>query len=413
MLRSIHIPRRFVSHSWGGTETVVLETLKRLNALGHPASIFTSCALATEERSHRANIEGVEVHRFSHFYPYLGLSDRQCHRLDQCGGNLFSWPLLKALTEQKEAGILHLHTGKRMGGIARTVARLKRIPYVLSLHGGLLARPASETRRQEGKTRGALEWGKALGWLVGSRKVLEQASVVLCLSEAERQALLSRYPTLNCRVLPNGVDLERFKSGQGHRFRAQHGIAPEAKVLAVIGRVDPQKGQCLAVRALSRLEDRSVHLLLVGPATDGAYEQELETEIEQRQLGARVTRVGGLSGRELVDAYHSCDLLLVPSAHEPFGIVALEGWASGKPVLASRTGGLQELIAEGRNGMLFRPGDEEELAARIARVLAEPRIGQQLSTEGLRTVASYSWTEHTRKLLEIYQEAIHDYSIRQ
>ena len=92
-MRTIQVPRRFVRHSWGGTETVVLESCKQLQRAGVSTKIFTTTALggrATEE------IEGVPVRRFRYLYPYLGLGPKQRRSLDQCGGNLFSWQLWRA-----------------------------------------------------------------------------------------------------------------------------------------------------------------------------------------------------------------------------------------------------------------------------------------------------------------------------
>ena len=98
------------------------------------------------------------------------------------------------LRREKELDLLHLHTGKRLGGIIRSEAHRRKIPYVVSLHGGLTQRPISERLRQAAPTLGTLEYGKAIGWWVGSRKVISEASAVLCLSNEERDAVLQRYP---------------------------------------------------------------------------------------------------------------------------------------------------------------------------------------------------------------------------
>jgi D-inositol-3-phosphate glycosyltransferase len=413
-ISSIHIPRRFVSHSWGGTETVVLESAKCLKAMGHPARVFTSCALSGKPgTAHSDEIDGVEVRRFPHFYPYLGLSGIQRESLDLCGGNLFSWSLLRALGRDREARVLHLHTAKRMGGIARTIGRLRKIPYVVSLHGGLFCRPESETRRQAKKADRTLEWGKALGWLVGSRRVMQEASAVLCLTESEKREVLAWNPEVHCRVLPNGVDLDRFSEGSRSRFREHHAIPADRKLMAVVGRVDPQKGQLVAVNAFSRLKDDSAHLLLAGPVTDSDYDSRIQSRIDELDLGDRVSRVGGLSGQELVDAYHASDVVIVPSSHEPFGIVVLEAWACRKPVVASRVGGLAELITENRDGRLFEADNDHELSTMLQHLLDNRNERQRLGRGGRGTAQGYSWRAHADKLTQIYQEVIHEHSLRQ
>lgn len=411
MIPSIHIPRRFVTRSWGGTETVVLESVRQLNSLGHRARVFTSTALSQEPGlTQTEKVNDVTVHRFPYFYPYFGLSQEQRQGLDHCGGNLFSWHLLGALARERQARIIHLHTGKRMGGIARTAARWKRIPYVLSLHGGLLCRPSSESSRQRQKSDGALEWGKALGLAVGSRRVLQDAAAVLCLTRAEQSALQQRYPRVRCRVLPNGVDLNRFSQGDGEGFRRQHELPTDRPLLSVIGRIDPQKGQLTAVQAMSELPE--AHLLLVGHQTDASFVTRIHQEIEARGLQQQVTVLAGLSGQELVDAYHATDLLLIPSTHEPFGIVALEGWASGTPVLASKVGGLSEIVKPETGVLLDRltPGS---LASEVTKLLRQKDFLHRLAVQGRREVARYSWAVHANQLLEIYREVLSENLVRQ
>lgn len=406
MINALQIPRRFTPDCWGGTETVVLESSKALKALGHRSTVYTTTALTNEPRKYqRETVEGVGVHRFPYFYPYLGLSDSRRRSLDENGGNLFSWDLWKALRKREDFQLLHLHTGKRMGGIARSVALQKGLPYIVSLHGGLFCRPEVEKTRQQSKTAGTLEYGKALGWLVGSRKVLRDAAAVLCLTNAEKEELQRLEPSLPCRVVPNGVDLERFSRGS-------EPVSREKFTIGVFGRIDPQKNQILALEALARLDDPTFHLMLVGPVTDVEYGARVKRMIGEMGLSRQVTLVEGLKGPELVAAYHNLDLLLIPSVHEPFGIVTLEGWASQVPVVASRVGGLAELITHQEDGVLFPSGDAEHLATLLSQFSLQPGRLRALTQAGFRTVQDYSWYAHSKRLVEIYEEVIREYRVR-
>ena len=139
----IHVPRRFTRDSWGGTETVVLETSKHQRRAGHDVRIVTTqalCGTAAEV------IEGVPVSRTPHFYPYLGLSSGAREQLDRRAGNLFSFSMLRELHTAPNVDLFHLHTGKRLGGIVRTAARRRNVPYVVSLHGGVYDVPAQEAQ---------------------------------------------------------------------------------------------------------------------------------------------------------------------------------------------------------------------------------------------------------------------------
>ncbi|RMG46940.1 MAG: glycosyltransferase family 1 protein, partial [Acidobacteria bacterium] len=121
----VHIPRRFTRQDWGGTETVVLETCKRLLRMGHRTEILCPNALAQNDYE---LIDGVPVRRVSYFYPYWRLRPEAKRQLDKKGGNLFSFALMKALWKYPHLDLIHLHTMKRLGGIGRYVARRRGIP---------------------------------------------------------------------------------------------------------------------------------------------------------------------------------------------------------------------------------------------------------------------------------------------
>jgi glycosyltransferase involved in cell wall biosynthesis len=403
-MKIIHVPRRLVVDSWGGTETVVLETCKALQAQGHSCQIWCSSALS---RPGADSIDGVRVRRFPYFYPHWKLSEQARHSLDLKGGNLFSWHLLWALLREPQVDLVHLHTGKRLGGIVRTACSVRKIPYIMTLHGGVHDVPESEERSFTAPTEGAIEWGKALGLMVGSRRVLEDAHSVLCLGQGELQATQQAWPRSRPRLFPNGVDAERFSSGDGSDFRRRHGIAPDAFVVLTMGRIDPQKNQLLSLEMLR--QDPTLHLLLVGPITNPDYRARLQSFIDDHRLGSRLTWLPGLkaSDPDLVAAYHGADLFFLPSVHEPFGIVVLEAWAAGLPVLASRVGGLANLIENGRDGLLFEPDRPDQAAQALNLLRGDQPLRQALAWEGSRKAQqTYSWDKVCGQLLGIYQEAL-------
>lgn len=401
----IQVPRRFVRHEWGGTETVVLETARRLPAHGCTTAIFCPNALAS---SNHEVLEGVEIERFPYFYPYIGLKPGAREAMDKKGGNLFSFPLRQALLKLPELDLIHLHTMKRLGGIARQVAQARGIPYVVSLHGGAFDVPQDEAATWTEPTKGALEWGKALGWWVGSNRVLDEAVAILCVGENERKATQQRYPNQRVEWLPNGVDTQRFSQGDGPAFRAQQGIPPDAFLLLSVARIDAQKNQLLAVRALPELLtlNPKTHLLLIGAVTTPAYREELLSEARRLGVEGRLTLIPGLPPAELPAAYHAADLFLLTSRHEPFGIVLIEAWAAGLPVVASAVGGVPYLIEEGKTGFLF-PSDEQaglvQAIGRYTSLCPEPR---QALIEHTRTLAFelYDWEKITARLVKIYSE---------
>lgn len=407
-LNIVNVARRFVRDEWGGTETVILETSKALRSRGHSAEVLCPNALADCDFE---LMDGVPILRTPYFYPYIGLSADARRAMDKKGGNLFSLALLRNLIGRDDLDLLHAHTGKRLGGIVRHVARKRNIPYVVSLHGGVFDVPQAEQATWTEPAKDAFEWGKVLGWWVGSRRVLDDAAAILCVGQREQQLTQERFPDKNVIYLPNGVDLDRFAEGDGSRFRHEFGIADSAELITVVGRLDVQKNQLLAVESLSELRSRrpDAHLALIGHVTNADYLSQVRQRITELDLEDRVTIIPGLdpdSGM-LQAAYHASDLFLLPSTHEPFGIVILEAWAAGLPVVAANVGGVRTLVDDQQDGLLFPSGDQAALTKALLTMLEHPELRRRLAEQGkAKTEQQYSWRRITDRLLDVYQEVL-------
>lgn len=413
-MKIAQVPRRFVRSHWGGTETVILETSKRLLKLGHQTEILCPNALAT---TNQEVIEGVRVARTPYFYPYLGLSAEARALFDRKGGNLFSFALMRALRKMPELDLIHLHTAKRVGGIGRYVALKRRIPYVVSLHGGLFDVPIAEAQSWTAPAEGSYEWGKLLGWWVGSRRVMDDAAAIICVGEEERAQTARRYPHKKVLHLPNGVDPERFAKGDRDAFRSLYGIPHNAFVVLTVGRIDPQKNQLLLLKAFPELSKihAAMHGLIIGPVTNEPYYDKLQQEMKAQGIADRTTIIAGLeaNSQALVDAYHAADLFLLPSIHEPFGIVILEAWAAGLPVIASNVGGIPSFVVSGEDALLFDVRDEKTLLEAFQKLVQDPDMGAGIARNGQRKARSeYSWDRVTERLVAIYEEAIRENPLR-
>lgn len=404
----IHVPRRFVADEWGGTETVVLEISKQQQAAGMNPRIITSMALAS---SGHEEIGGVPVDRFSYLYPFFGLCAADRAAMDKKGGNLLSFPLFRALLRAPDVRIFHAHALKRLGGTVRTAARLRRKPYVVSLHGGIFDVPAAELGDLTRPIKGKIEWGRVFGAMLGARKVLEDADHVICVGAREARMAQDSLGHDRISYLPNGVDTRRFSTGDGNRFRAHFGIASDAFMVVNISRIDSQKNQLVLLEAFSRLHasDPGARLVLIGPETQPAYGEKLRTFIQVNGLGGAVSIIPGLSNESglLIDAYHAADVFVLSSRHEPFGIVVLEAWCAGRAVIASRVGGLQALIRDGETGLFFDPDAADasgQLAAQLFCVHGDPALRHRLGESGrVDAVANYDWSRISDRLEEIYQ----------
>jgi len=407
-MKVLQVPRRFVRREWGGMETVILEQAKRLPASGVETAVVCTNALAdTDEET----IEGVKVNRFPYVYPYLRLGADAIERLDHKGGNCFSAGLLRHLREEPAVDLIHLHSGRYLDGICRHVARQRGIPYIVTVHGGALDAPPAEADAWSDPTRGKLEWGKALGLWYGSRRVFDDAAAILCVDHADTAKMVARYPNKRVLQQPNGVDPNRFAEGSRERFRARLGLSEETKLLLNVSRIDHMKNQWLAVDILARLlgEGKPVHLALVGPMTNPPYYDRLVSAIKNQGLEGHVTMVPGLPPGDptLADAYQAADLFLVTSLHEPFGIVVLEAWSVGCPVVTTAVGGIPYFTQDGEDALRFASGDGATGANLVWRVLSNPSLAERLGANGrAKARETYSWDRVTSQLASLYQEVL-------
>ncbi len=407
-IATIQVPRRFVANEWGGTETTILNCSRALIAGDHPTRIFTSMALSDQRRE---KIGNVPVHRYSYCYPYLGLNAEARTGMDKKGGNMISLPLLGALLREPSVDLFHAHTGKRMGGIVRTAARLRRRPYVISLHGGYFDIPDSQREQLLKYGNKGLEWGKAVGALLGSRRVLQDAAAIICVGENEYRAARAALPNNRVELMANGVDCGFFASGDAAGFRRQFAIAPGRRIVLCVSRIDNQKNQLALVEALPAVlrEHPETQLVILGPVTVPGYQQTMQQRIDQLSLGDHVTWVPGLQADDplLRGAYHAAEVFCLPSIHEPFGIVILEAWAAGLPVLASAVGGIPSFTRAGEDCLHFDPHNGADLVAQLSRLLRDGDLAGRLALRGkIKVRQKFDWQHISRRLIALYQDVI-------
>lgn len=406
----IHVPRRFVAEEWGGTETVILEISRQQQRAGLQPVIMTSMALA---KLRKETIGGVPVKRYPYCYPFFGLSADDKAALDKKGGNLLSLSFFFALLREPNVRLFHAHALKRLGGEVRTAARLRKKPFVVSLHGGVFDVPTAELGTMLKPIENKTEWGKPFGALFGSRRVLEDADYVICVGQSEMEKARRELTHDRIAYLPNGVDCAKFAHGDGAAFRAQHRIPADAFLALNISRIDAQKNQLLLLEVFARFRatQPKAFLVLIGPETQPTYAAKLREFIAKNQLGGCVHLLPGLrnDNPELIQAFHACDVFVLPSMHEPFGIVVLEAWSSGRPVIASHVGGLQALLRDDDTGLFFDPNSATaaaDLAARLQRLATEPATRQRLAAAGQAEARTrYDWTQIGQQLEQLYAKA--------
>ncbi|HWB01187.1 MAG TPA: glycosyltransferase, partial [Pirellulales bacterium] len=245
------------------------------------------------------------------------------------------------------------------------------------------------------------------------RRALANADRIVAVSQytANRIAIEQGIAPDRISILPNTCDPNVYRPGPkpGYLFQ-RYGLPPNARVIMTVARLDASeryKGYDQVIRALPTVLQHvpEAHYLLVGRGSDRAR---IERLIEHEGVSGRVTLAGFVSDDELPDHYRLCDVFVMPSRNEGFGIVYLEAMACGKPVVAGNRDGSVDPLCGGELGVLVDPDDVGEIAEatiEILRgthplaVLRQPdelrqrtidRFGPQAFAEQLQAI----WTEH-------------------
>lgn len=186
-------------------------------------------------------------------------------------------------------------------------------------------------------------------------KLCDIANVLVCVSEAERQKLISIYPQYEDKIIVvyNGITYSNSR-------KINKNYTKSRQIFGYIGRTDYRKGILECIKALSGINAK---LRLACPKNDDAYVEKILTYVEGAHMQERVEFCGWCVGARKENFLDSLDALIIPSLYEPFGYIALEAMQRGLPVICSRNGGLEEIL-EGYKYM-FNPYMEGQLEKQI------------------------------------------------
>jgi phosphatidyl-myo-inositol alpha-mannosyltransferase len=222
----------------------------------------------------------------------------------------------------------------------------------------------------------------------------------ICVSEPARTMIQQYFPD-TYKVIPNGIDIERYSEGVEPFPWAADGTP---RILFVGRFNEARKGFKYLLRALPLVQQQfpDARLLVVGPGDKTKF-----YDLINRHLIRGVDFIGEVSSDELPRYYASCDVFCAPSIHgESFGLVLLEAMATGKPVVASRIPGYASVVTHDRDGLLVEPKDAMSLALAIVRLLSDSSLRARLSADSRQTAEIYAWPQVAARVLDVYQRCL-------
>ncbi|MDD1717969.1 MAG: glycosyltransferase family 4 protein, partial [Methanoregulaceae archaeon] len=230
------------------------------------------------------------------------------------------------------------------------------------------------------------------------------AKRILTVSKNTKTEIMWLYnvPERKITVVPNGIYPERFfRRVDAAAVKTKYGIHPLAPLVLFVGRLAYQKGPDLLLKAIPRVLAKrwDVQFLIAG---DGA----LRPQLESMASGLPVQFLGYIDDATLLDLLNACDVMVIPSRNEPFGLVLTEAWSAGRCVVATDVGGLGENIENFVDGITV-PAREESIAWGINYVIDDPVLMQRLGRAGrMKVLTEFDWDLIVEQTLEVYSSML-------
>jgi glycosyltransferase involved in cell wall biosynthesis len=230
-----------------------------------------------------------------------------------------------------------------------------------------------------------------------------ESDAIVAQTAAERDFYVNKgIDSQRIRVVGPGFYPEDVMGGDGERFRARYHL--QGPIVYMLTKMSFDKGVTHTIEAMQHLWDRGlqVHLVLAGAVLDRfqTYYRRLSPSIK-----ARILLLGLVSEEDKRDLLAAGDLLVMPSRTDSFGIVYLEAWAYGTPVIGARTWGVMDVIADQEDGLLVPFGDVRSLADAIGQLIENPEMARDMGERGrAKALAQHTWGRKYPQIQDLYLE---------
>ncbi len=296
------------------------------------------------------------------------------------------------LVSNGEFQMLHAHDWL-VAYAARAIKHAGRIPLVATIH-------ATEYGRNHGLHNDVQRHISDIEWWLA----YEAWRVICCSRYMEGEVgNVFQLPTDKIAVIPNGVDVNNFRTGSREARRTDYAAVDE-KIVFYVGRLVREKG-------VQVLLDAAPEILAHHPQTKfviagkGPYLDSLIHQAAVLGIANRVYFTGYISDEVRNSLYSWADVAVFPSLYEPFGIVALEAMAARTPVIVADSGGLGEIVKHGEDGLKAYAGNSHSLAQNILAVLKQPQLGEKLRENAYKRVLNeFNWHIIACQTISVYQD---------
>ncbi|HEU5318363.1 MAG TPA: glycosyltransferase family 4 protein [Chloroflexota bacterium] len=372
----------------------VITSLARGGAQAHLLTLMRG----QKQRGHQVELaylkEPVMAREFADVVPiplqtHLGMSELGDRAYAAILGRL--WGLVSAVKPE----VLHTH-----------LLKADALGAVAGRFGGARVTIASKHNDEAALRRPTV--ARLHGWL----SHLDDRVIVLSDHVGRYVTTLGRVPATKVRRVYYGIELNRpvaLARSAVRAVRQELDLPPEGPFLLCVGRLDPQKGHPTLLDAMARVLERepAARLVLVGGAqqADPDYVAELRTRAAAPDLVGKVTFAGERTDVPRLMA--ACDVFVLASEWEGFGLVLVEAMATGKPVVATSVSGIPEVVVQGETGLLVPPHDPSSFATAVLSLLHDPAECRRLGTNGYHRVRTHFTADRmVDETIAVYREAL-------
>jgi glycosyltransferase involved in cell wall biosynthesis len=354
----------------GGAGTATIQIARELATLGVSITVMTSAYANLPKTELR---DGYTIHRV----PAWRKDTLESHPHEIISYLVSVMAKSTLFCIKNRPNLIHTFFGIPAGIIGYTLKQVLGSPYLISFRG----------RDVHGGKDGITGLMKTV-----SLPIWHKANACVANSDGLRQIAQRISPKLDVGVIPNGIDTQRFYP------------SPEStntiKKLLYVGRLEPYKGLDVLLKALANIQNEPWHLQMVG---DGSLRHELPKLAQELNISDRVTFEAHPPDK-MPSVYQQADLFVLPSIVEGMSNAVLEAMASGLPIVATRIPGSEELITDGKNGLLVQASAKEPLSNALSTLLKSSNLRQTLGHNARLDAEKRSWRSVAESYLTLYNE---------
>ena len=378
----------------GGLNIYLHEISKELSIAGHEVDIFTRkhdirdlIEIEINDNAKVVHLDAGDLSEVKH----------QMHNFI----DLFTANLMNYINEQNLQYDLIYSNYWMSGMVGELISEQLKIPHIITFHTMGLTKRTFNYLENESDFR-----------IENELNLINRSDAIVVPTYQEKENLILNYRTENnIYIVSPGVDLEKFKSKNKFKSREKLNLSQTSKILLSVGRLEPLKGYDVLINALSFLDtsdDFDVQLLIIGG--DGKSKKELErlNSLKLKHgLSKRVNFLGVIDHDKLPLYFSAADVFVMPSAHETFGIAALEASACNLPVIAPQVGGLKSVVKHAQTGFLSDSNRcPESLMHYLEILLKNEPLREQFGINSRSHALNYSWKKSSTDLISVFEDVL-------